>query len=270
MTETLLIEIARIAVGPRLRGVDAGWVETLAASIAEHGLISPVQIGTADERGNYPLIAGAHRLAAMAKLGKRTIPAVINERDALGMRLLEIDENLMRRELSALDRGVFLSERKEVWEALHPETRHGGPRIRGQVASVSTCFERYSAEAARRLGTGERTIQRMVARAGRIVPDVRARISSHQISDNGRELDALAELSPEEQRAVVEFLFGPDAVATVAAATAKYRGESRERAERISQVDRVLAQWGRCTAEEQRTLSLHLRATRRDLFGDPS
>jgi len=273
VTETLLIEIARIAVGPRLRGVDAGWVEILAASISEQGLIAPVQIGAADEHGQHMLIAGAHRLAAMVKLGKRTVPAVIFEGDALAAEVREIDENLARRELSVLDRGVFLSRRKALWEAMHPETRHGGRGLSPKMDNLSNfdrCYQRYTAEAGRMLGTSEKTVRRLLMRADRIAPDVRARIATHKIADIGRDLDLLADLAAEEQRGVVEFLFGPDAVSTIAAAILKYRGEDKELRAALSGFDRLAAAWGRASTEERRTFVHHFRASLRDLFGDNS
>jgi hypothetical protein len=268
MTETLLIEIARIAVGPRLRGVDAVWVDILAESIREHGLVTPVHVGVADDHGQHMLIAGAHRLAAMVKLGKRSIPAAIFEGNTLAARLLEIDENLMRLELSVLDRGVFLAERKIIWDTLHPEKGHGGDRVSASRTKMSTCFERYTIEAGRRLKKSDRTVSRLISRAQRIAPDVQQRIAFHPVSNLGRDLDLLAQLPADEQRGVVEFLFGADAVSTVAAAILKYRGEDKEAAAPLTGFDRLVAAWGRASAEEQRGFVHHLRASRRDLFGE--
>lgn len=124
----LSIPLDRVTVGPRLRPVDADYVALLAASMAETGQHTPVDVGPADAEGRHPLIAGAHRHAAATAAGLPTLLARVFTGSDDARKLLEIDENLLRRELNELDRAVFLAARKDIYERLYPETRHGGAR----------------------------------------------------------------------------------------------------------------------------------------------
>ena len=203
-----LIELDLIDMGERLRPVDEDWAAILSASIAERGLDTPIQVTDADENGRHRLVAGAHRLTAFWRLKRAAIPAVIVHGDELELRLAEIDENLMRRELSELDRATFLLERKRVYEALHPETRHGGKRVskKSKLSSVSTWSARFTAVMAEKLARNERGIQRLVRRAERLAPDVRALLQGTRVADIGRELDLLARMPPERQRAAARII----------------------------------------------------------------
>jgi hypothetical protein len=58
------------------------------------------------------------------------------------------------------------STSKEIYEALHPETKHGGDRKSDQVASGATRSDRFTAATAKATGKAERTI-RQAARHGR-------------------------------------------------------------------------------------------------------
>ena len=78
--------------------------------------------------------------------------------DADESAMIEIDENLARAELSALDRALFIAARKALHERLNPAARHGGDRKsgkyhksnRGQVPNVST--RSFTATTAKRTG----------------------------------------------------------------------------------------------------------------------
>ena len=103
----LSVPIDLIEVGERLRPIDPAYVEMLAANMAERGQDTPITIGPARPDHTHPLIAGGHRIAAARALGWTKIDALVSEATGDAAKLLQIDENLMRRELSALDRAVW-------------------------------------------------------------------------------------------------------------------------------------------------------------------
>jgi ParB family chromosome partitioning protein len=202
--------LALIDVEDRLRPEDPAWVEIIAASMAERGLIEDVELRPHPRAaGRYLLTAGLHRLRAAERLGWTTIGAKIVERTAAEARLVEIDENLMRRELGALDRALFLAERKKVWEEMYPQTAHGGDRKslsskgRNQVANLAT---RFSREVLERTGLSERTVRRSVALVADLSPEVIALARKSYLADHAADLAALAELAPDEQLAAVRRL----------------------------------------------------------------
>ena len=203
------LEIAAIDVVDRLRPVDPALVEALAASISENGQLQAITVRPADDEGNRAvLVAGAHRLAAMVHLGRDTIRARWMGADAAAARLVEIDENLIRAELTALDRAIFLAERKAIYERMHPETVQGrAPKPKkgeqGKVANMAT-FARFSKDAAAKVGLSERSIQRAVELAASLDPAAIALLRGSRLADNAAQLKALAGLAPERQRAVAE------------------------------------------------------------------
>ena len=104
------------------RIIDKDVVSRLAESIKEIGLIVPIAITPLGE-----LVAGGHRLAAVKKLGWETIPCTMltgTMEDPVN-RIAVIDENLIRREIPAVERTQYLAERKKLYLELHPETEKG-------------------------------------------------------------------------------------------------------------------------------------------------
>lgn len=196
------LAIAAITVPERLRPIDPDWVLVLAESMATIGLKEPIIVRyTASDA--YELVAGAHRLAAAARLGWLDLPASIEELDDLQARLVEIEENLIRRELSKLDRAIFLAEHKRIWEELHPETKHGGTRKPlkrnggNQVAKSATC--RFTAVATERTGLSERSVQQAIALADRLSPDAIKLIRGTYLVDHESDLQWLSRLRPDQQ-----------------------------------------------------------------------
>jgi ParB family chromosome partitioning protein len=81
---------------------DAAELESLAASVREHGVIQPLVVSP-DTDGNYILVAGERRLQAARKAGLNSVPVVI--RHATDQQLLELAliENIQRADLNAIE-----------------------------------------------------------------------------------------------------------------------------------------------------------------------
>lgn len=225
--ETVLLPVADIEMGERLRLVDDDYAEWLAASMEDRGLMQPIEVGKANRKGAYQLIAGAHRLTAARLLGWAEIPAIVSTADKIETQLREIDENLMRRELTPLDRATFLARRKELYEAKYPELKHGGDRKSDQVAKFGDLISRFTGDVASKLDISERTIQRAIARHTKISRRVRERIATTWLARKGAVLDALARETNEDQWLIVnEMLAKNDPARNVAEAISRVRGAS--------------------------------------------
>lgn len=225
--QILRIPLARIDVGDRLRPVDPAAVELLAQSFQERGQDTPITVRAAYGPENFRLVAGAHRCAAASAIGWTAMDAIVIDATDDEAQLAEIDENLMRRELSQLDRSVFLARRKELYEALYPQTAHGKSsknKVQEKSQSFATFPARFSAATAERLGLSERTIQQAVARA-KIDPQVRTLLAFHPAADSGAELDKIAAQPALVQIKIATALTRPDSPArSVSAALSEFAG----------------------------------------------
>jgi ParB-like nuclease domain len=102
--------------GDRMRKLDANKVAEIAKSMEEVGLIQPVTVRPQPGLGYY-LIAGQHRLHAAKKLKWQSIKChVRDDIDDDTAKLIEIDENLLRAELTTEEKREHLLKRKEIWE----------------------------------------------------------------------------------------------------------------------------------------------------------
>jgi len=207
------VRISEIIVGQRKRPLRD--VSELARSIAEVGLLQPIVV-TEDLR----LLAGWHRLEACKRLGWETIPAMVVSLGDLQAELAEIDENLIRNELTALERAEHLARRKEIYEALHPETKRGvaGAEARWHASETVS----FASDTAAKTGLTPRTIQQDVQIATRIIPEVRDMIRDTPLADSKRDLLALAREDPADQRRIVRRILAGKAV-TVEEAREPYR-----------------------------------------------
>jgi len=203
-----LLKIADIKIGTRLRSVDADHVAVLAISISECGRVQqPIIVHENKRTKKLELVAGAHRIAAAKKVGLELIPAdVLKDKSRDELLLIEIDENLIRHELNAFDRATSLAERKEAYERLHPEARHGGDR-KNQTAKVATWS--FSTEASEKTGLAERTIRLAVEMHKRLSPEVRKLVDGSPLARNQSELIKLSKLEPKLQVKVAALVLDP-------------------------------------------------------------
>ena len=84
------------------KAFDKEWLEALAASIKENGLIQPLVVRPIED-GRYRLIAGERRWRACRMAGLKEAPAVILEADELRAAQLTLIENLQREDLNPLE-----------------------------------------------------------------------------------------------------------------------------------------------------------------------
>ena len=110
--ETLDIPISKIKVINRMRRTDENRIADLAQSIEGIGLLSQIIVAKKDEC--YLLLAGLHRLEAFKLLKKQFIPARIYEAPDLICKLIEVEENLVRSELNAIQTAEHIIAREEL------------------------------------------------------------------------------------------------------------------------------------------------------------
>lgn len=208
-----LVPIGTIRVPrDRKRGVVEHVVEDLAESIAAVGLLEPIVV-TSEGR----LVAGLHRLLAHRKLRRSKILARVLSAGSLEVELAEIDENLIRAELSVLEQGEHLRRRKEIYEDLYPQTAHGvagglaGGRGRHgaqQANDRSPAIPSFALDAGRRLGVSERHVQQAV-QIGGIVDAAKRILRATTLADNRTALLRVARAPEREQVRVVRELLAP-------------------------------------------------------------
>jgi ParB-like chromosome segregation protein Spo0J len=87
-------------------------------SINDIGLLQPIVINK-----DFILIAGRHRIEVFKRKGIEDIPAVTKEYNSLDAELAEIDENLVRFELTSLERSIQYARRKEIYEEKYPRLK---------------------------------------------------------------------------------------------------------------------------------------------------
>ncbi|ORE98673.1 ParB N-terminal domain-containing protein [Aurantimonas sp. 22II-16-19i] len=220
MTTHSMISLASIETEGRLRALDPVWVSVLAEEFARDGQTDAIRVVA---RGNgFKLVKGARRIAAALQLGWSEIEARIEPEEALpddaAVRLAEIKSNMLRSDLTALDRAVYVAAWCEIYQGAQPAQKPGRKKAAEAAPEsdeeLSTKLVLNWTEAAQQaLKIGRMGIFRSL-KIAKIEGDLRSRIALHAIADVQRELLLLAELTPVRQRAVVDLLTSDPAKAT--------------------------------------------------------
>jgi ParB family chromosome partitioning protein len=183
MTE-MKIEMIKTAIAyppvKPMRPLDPSKVREIAKSIIDRGLINPIIVRAKKRIRNgapadaYEIVAGMHRYDAVSNVLKRDeIACIVVDADDLHAELITIDVNLMRKELGDAERAHQVKRRKELYDALFPEARHGGDRRSDQVANLAT--RSFVDATAAATGQSERTVRRDAQRAeelGDLLPEI--------------------------------------------------------------------------------------------------
>jgi ParB family chromosome partitioning protein len=202
------------------RTIDSRHVKALSSSISAEGLLSPISVAT-----NWHIVYGRHRLMACRSLGWKKIPAIVVDYDAMKAELAGIDENIVRKNLKALERSRALARRKEIYEALHPETTtgkaRGGGRGKGKAkkeGGQDVRLPSFAADTAAATSQSERQVRRDVAIGVGIPDDIAERLTQTSIADNKLQLAAFAKLPDHETMEAVVVLLRDGEAKTVAKA----------------------------------------------------
>lgn len=206
MSEVTEIALDKILVTGRLRDVDEARAVALAHNIELQGQLQPVLVRhTPAAKRPYTLVDGAHRMRALA-LAKIELAKVdvlkVNKDEA---RLVEIDTLLMREEASALDRAIFLAERKRIYEALYPETKHGGDRKSEEAKNQdrTDAILKFTDDIADKLGLGKSAVDRAVQIAKNLHKDTVKALRGTPEANNQSRLLKLARMEPEKQAVAI-------------------------------------------------------------------
>lgn len=250
------VRIDNIDVSGRLRPVDAAHAQVIAASLSLLGQQQAVIVRRhASSDTAFKLVVGAHRLAGGRQNGWSEVDAIEVQCDDEQARLIEIDENLARVELSKLDRAIFLVERKRIYEALHPEAAHGKAKKPkknkggGKDANFAS-FEGFAKDVSKQVDLSVRAVQIATRIAEALAPEAVGLIRGSLLSRNQSQLQALAELPHEQQIAIAKVVaekpFLSFSGARTFAGLVPKGGAVREADQLLSRLEALLGrQWSR-------------------------
>jgi ParB family chromosome partitioning protein len=210
------ININQIHIGANRRPIKSEKVNQLKESITANGLLNPI---TVDRKQN--LIAGLHRLTACQQLGLQAIEChIVDYENDEQARLAEIDENLIRNELEALERAELWLERDRLLTQMGLKAKPGdNQHTLGGSETISPPVK-TNLEFAQEIGYSKRTLQHGKQIAKDIVPEVKQMIKGTAIANSPTKLLQVARAgSP--AKVVVE-------QAQQALEAAKERGETAE------------------------------------------
>ena len=208
----LVIPVEDIKIRQRLRPLDEGKVQEIMGSIELVGLINPITVDP-----DYNLIAGFHRLEAMRKLGKTKIPVIIQDISPQQSELVEIDENLIRQELTVLEQSEHIARREELLEEMGLRAKSGTnltnlktgeelPLLPAEGTGVTVTPVKTTKELAQEIGLSENSFQKRKQIANNITSEVKEALRETAIADSTTQLLEVARMQPEEQKEFVEAL----------------------------------------------------------------
>ncbi|WP_437656674.1 ParB/RepB/Spo0J family partition protein [Sorangium sp. So ce1182] len=217
------VRVAEVVV-PAQRMRPLGDIRPIMDSISEINLIEPIVV----RRDTMELISGLHRLEAFRALGRDEILARLIDVTDFQAAMVEIDENLVRIELTALQRAEHIHRRKELYEAMHPEAKHGGAPGKpggGKQKSKGERAASFAADTAQKTGLSPRTVQEDV-QVAKLTPEAKSVVKGTPLENKKRELLALARL-PKEKQAMTARAVASAEAATVVEAAQKSHGKRK-------------------------------------------
>jgi ParB family transcriptional regulator, chromosome partitioning protein len=252
----------------RLRVVSEAKVLALMDMIDEMGFIGRISVRHNGKIST--LIDGAHRLEAMSRLGRETIPVEAIDCSQAEANQREVATNLLAG-MTPLQDAIFLAAWQEQQEKLHPELRRG---VAGALAKqgVQTSFKTVAEAVAEARQVKPRQVQRIIQAARQLKSHEREGLQRAECALPLSELLLIGKLADVEERASVIRKLSLGAAKSVGAARAAYRAEIGAApppvpSEKDAKLQALVAAWGRAGAKVQRSFVETFRADIERLLG---
>ena len=200
------VTITEIKVLPRRRALNPAKVAEIAASMKDVGLINPITVSK-----EKVLIAGWHRLEGAKLNGWVDIECNLVE-DSLNAELMEIDENLVRNELTVLEQGEHIKRRDEILTEFglralsksNPLYSEQNESTKNEKGVESTPIPKTTKAIGLEIGLSESVTKQRKQIATNIIPEVKDKIINTPLADKTTDLLKLARMTPAKQIIVME------------------------------------------------------------------
>ena len=203
---TLDINIEDLIIEDRFRNPTDEDVEILVESLEQHGQPRAITVRKhPDDPEQYRVIAGATLVKAAEKLGWPSVRADVVKCTDIEARRWEIDENLNRHRLTAMEEGDHIAERMRTFanEEAESEQQDGKPKQGRPQGAISNAARKLRLKG-KTLKARRKEIERGLKIAS-IAPEAKAAAKEAGLNDNR---SALLEISDkdttEEQLAMVQ------------------------------------------------------------------
>ncbi len=133
-----VVELKTIDIEPNKgqprKKFDEDKLETLRASIQEHGVISPILV-TPTKSGTYRIVAGERRWRASKLAGLKTVPCIIRSFEEQTVMELALVENLQREDLNPIEEAEGYKKLMEAFDLTQEEISKRVGKSRSAVAN---------------------------------------------------------------------------------------------------------------------------------------
>ncbi len=183
------------------RSFDEDALAELAASIQQHGVISPITLRK-DDDGTYMIIAGERRFRAAKDAGLRTIPAYIRTAKDEQVREMALIENIQREDLDAIEIALAYQRLMEDYHLTQAEL---ADKVGKKRATIANYLRLLHLPAEIQLGIKEHKLDMGHARALLACPSAEQQLGLYErIQREGlsvRKVEELAQAVPAQKSA---------------------------------------------------------------------
>lgn len=136
---------------------DLGDIDDLADSISKIGQLQPIAVRL-NEKDEAVIIAGMRRTKACIQLGINVKAIVLAPEDEVKALEMQLAENIKRKDFEKLEEAEGLQRYKEMYIALHPETKVGTFGGASSNKKDKDSVDRFTKDISERMGVSEKTI----------------------------------------------------------------------------------------------------------------